>query len=194
MATSEVSICNMAIASLGGTPITSLEYTESATPETILCSTHYEASRDAVLEEREWAFAMRRAKLNKLADAPIGYDAAFQLPSDLLRVIKVGTDPEFLGLVYDWVREGSQILINSGQVYIRYIIRCVDPSRFSSGFVQALSARIAADICVGLTNNPELFAHYWQLYLNKLTSGATVDGQQGANQLFRTPLLTTLTR
>ena len=181
MAQSAISICNISLSWLGGNVIIAFE---DETTEAILCSANYDSSRLAVLEEREWTFAAARAIPNKLADAPaFGYSSAFQLPTNpvCIKVRKVSNSPRFDTKIEDWVKEGDQILANQDVIYIKYTKDVTDPTKFSPGFVQSLAARIAADICVPLTENVDLFASYWQLYLNKLETAGANDGMQGRN-------------
>lgn len=176
---SKVAICNMAVLSMGGNKIISLE---DETSEAILSSTFYDASRLATLETRAWTFATARALPVKLAEAPaFGYSSAFQLPTNplCLRVLVVAKDAYLLSTLEDWVKEGDQILINQDVIYMKYIKDVSDTTKFSPGFVQAFAARLAADMCVAFTSDPDLFATYWQLYLNKLEEAGAVDGMQG---------------
>ena len=188
MPTSEVSICNLGLSWLGGNLITSFE---DDTTEAKLCSANYDFSRDSVLEERDWTFATGRIIPNKLADEPLfGFGAAFQLPPDFIRMVKISKLASMEDEILDWYKELDQILVNAEVIYMRYVKRITDPTKFSPGFVQALAARIAADICVPLTNNPDLFAGQWQLYLNKLETGGAMDGLQGKNETLNSRHLT----
>jgi hypothetical protein len=187
MATSEISICNLAISWVGGTKITSFS---DNTDESKLCEAVYAADRDAVLEERNWSFATKRAKLNRLAVDPVfGFSSSFQLPIDHIRTVSLATDQSFNNTVKDWVLEGDQILVNSDVAYLKYVVQCSDPVRFSPGFVQCLAARIAADISIPLTTNVDLSTYYRNMYKDFLETGGNMDGLQGrAQQLYATKL------
>ncbi len=180
MATSEVSICNIAISWLGGTKIVSFK---DDTAEAKLCSAIYEDDRDAVLEERNWTFAMKRVQLNKLVDSPAyGYTSMFQLPVDHIRTVAVSSHFDFDYTLNNWSQEEDRILIDTDVAYLLYVKKCVDPTRFSPGFIQTLAARIAADIAVPLTSNIDLATHYRQLYGILLETGGNMNGLQGRNQ------------
>lgn len=188
MPTSEVSICNIAVSWLGGNRITSLD---DDTTEANLCKLNYDSSRDATLEERNWTFATGRSLPNKLSTEPVfGFSSAFQLPSDFIRVVQISTLETMKDEVTDWAKEGDQLLVDADTIYMRYVKRISDTTKYSAGFVQALAARIAADICVPLTHDKELFANYWQLYLNKIESAGAMDGMQGPNEQLRSRQLT----
>lgn len=178
MAITQISICNLALSWLGGTLITSFE---DDSTEAKLCSANYDSSRDATLEDRNWTFASGRNKPPLLADPPeFGFSSAFQLPTNPLciRVTKVSDSADFSTIINSWEKEGDQLLCDFTVIYLKYIKQITDPTKFSPGFVQTLAARIAADICVPLTNDVELFTTYWQLYLNKLETAGANDGLQ----------------
>jgi hypothetical protein len=63
------------------------------------------------------------------------------------------------------------------------LTRISDTSSFSSLFVQALAARIAADAAIPLTENRQLQVDMWGLYNDKLTEAAARDGQQGTSDV-----------
>jgi hypothetical protein len=49
-------------------------------------------------------------------------------------------------------------------------------------FVQALAARMAAELAIPLSENAQLQGTMWQLYGTKLAEAAARDGQQGSNE------------
>ncbi len=180
MATSEVSICNIAISWLAGNQITSLE---DDTTEAILCSANYANSRDAVLEDGDWTFAMKRALPSLKAEPPLfGFSSAFLLPPDFIRPVELSQKSDFRDNIDEFEIESGEILCNYEVIYLRYIWKITDPSKFSAGFVQALAARLAADICVPLTHDTDLFANYWTLYESKRDTALANDGLLGPNR------------
>jgi hypothetical protein len=183
MPTSQVSICNLALSWVGGNLITSLQ--DSST-EAKVCAANFDASRNATLEQRDWTFASDRAIPVRIVDTPaFEYDYQFQLPTNplCLRVTKVYSDSSFTHGIADWAKEGDRILCNYAAVFIKFVKELVDPSKFSPGFTQAFAARLAADICVPITHDVELFQTYWQLFLNKIEDAGSMDGLQGKTEL-----------
>lgn len=170
---SEVSICNQALSWLGGTHITSLD---DDSTEASLCKATYASVRDAVLEARNWTFAIGRYDLPKAATGPTnGYANAFPIPSDVLRVLEVLDNN-------DWRMEGDGIVTNEGAVSIRAVVRVTDPNRFSALFVQALAARLAADLAIALTQSRELQKQHYQIFEAKMDEAAVNDGMQGKSR------------
>ena len=182
MVLSEVDICNLALAQLGGKfTITSLD---DDTVGANLCKAYYEPLRDAVLEEMDWSFAIREHKL--LADpAPsiIAGQVKFKLPADTLRVITVhtGTSP-----IENWTVQARFILADCDEVYIRSIDSVKDTAMFSQAFTQALAARLSAEMAMPLTNSPSMSQTQWQLYSQKVSVARTNDNLQGTAQFFPT--------
>ena len=68
------------------------------------------------------------------------------------------------------------------RVYIKYTWDVVDPARFSPGFVQALAARLAADLAIPIAESRQLQSDMVQIYAAKLVNADTLDSMQGRNQ------------
>ena len=204
MATSDVKICNQALIWLGANVITSLG---DSSDEAVACNAVYEGLRDAVLEEREWTFAISRFEPVALGTDPLwGFDKAFQIPTNVLRVLQVSNAQGSDGTVLsgsrggtgqgryneiEWLREGDTIVANSvTRIYARAIIRITDPTKFSAAFVQALAARIAMDLAIPITNNRKLQSDMAALYGEKLRMAAATDGLQGRSYRTRANGLT----
>ena len=183
MATSTISICNMALGWLGGNLITSLD---DESNEAALCKANYEPCRDAVLEDRDWTFATSRQILSPLTASPaFGYAYKYQVPSDLIRILKVSDEPAFVH-DFEWERQEDVMLTDAAILYLKYIKRITDPTKFSAGFVHALAARIAMEIALPLTNSPEMHQSMVAMYGTKLERAGAMDGTQGKNEVFRT--------
>ena len=180
---SEVAICNTALAWLGQTPITTLD--DPADPNAEKCRNVYPFVRDAVLEEREWTFA--RARATSTTEQRDDWDQWYKhsFPEDWLTVSNVYEDANSEENI-EWVREGRYILTKYETVYMRGLKRIVDTGQFSNLFVQALAARMAADLAVPLTQDRQMQADMWQLYQAKLMEAAARDGYQGSSQKLKT--------
>ncbi len=143
---SEVSICKQALGWLGASRITTLDGSDTST-EALLCIDNYAPLRRAVLEEGRWTFATKRYTLAPLADKPEAYGYQFLMPPEVLNVIEAREENQtFRNGVsnIDWRLEQGNILADVAVLYIKAIIDITDPTKFSSMFVQALAARIAA--------------------------------------------------
>ena len=200
MASSEVAICNQALGWLGGTLITSLT---DDSDEAKLCNANYASLRDAVLEEREWTFAVERITPARLAAAPeYGFAYQFEIPPSVIRVLQVSQKGATANLTaeaystglgtYDaieWVREGSTIRCDAEEIYARVIQQVTDTTKFSPAFDQALAARIAMDLAIPLTESRTLQRDMAAMYGEKINLAAASDGMQGRSQKTRSTSL-----
>jgi hypothetical protein len=176
---SEVAICNMALAEIGrGAQITALDEASQAARA---CKLRYPYSRDAVLRAYDWNFAARRVEIAKNPVAPpFEFANAYDLPADCLLVRSV-----FDGEVEKWVVEGRQILTDMGApIFVKYTALVTDTGQFDPLFVEALSARIASDICVQLSESVSRAQGLWQLYQMKLIEARRRDAQEGQGEQF----------
>ena len=188
MATSATAICNLAISWVAGNRITSLEDDEST--EAILCRENYDASRRTVLNEREWTFAVRRRKLNPLEDVPeFGFNFAFQLPTDSLRVVSAeGPSPaqSRRSLPIKYLVEEDKLLADIAEVHIRYIFDLTNTTKFSASFDEALAAHVASKIALPLTTNRSLMVDMITLYETNIQKAISVDSLQGSRERIET--------
>jgi len=129
-----------------------------------------------VLEARNWTFAIGRYDLPKAQTGPVNGPAnAFPIPPDVLRVVEVVGN-------YEWRVEGDGIVTNEDAVSIKAVVRVTDPNRFSALFVQALAARLAADLAIAMTQSRELQKQHYLIYEAKLDEATANDGMQGTSR------------
>tara|TARA_R110002020_G_scaffold157079_1_gene339439 strand:+ start:7069 stop:7653 length:585 start_codon:yes stop_codon:yes gene_type:complete len=171
--TSAVDIANSALNNIGASTINSL--TEDSVAARIV-NQRYVFVRDAVFRSHSWNCLIRRASLAQNATAPTwGYTYAFNLPTDpyCLRVLRL----EKLDL--DYKVEGRTIVSNEQTMKIKFIARVTDPNEYDTLLVESIAARLAADICYGITNSNALVANMVSLYESKLKEARFVDATEG---------------
>lgn len=200
MAVGTVDICNQALSWLGADLITSIN---DDSEEAKTCKANYALLRDAVMEAREWSFAIQRLALAPLARTPVyGYSKQFLVPSSVLRVLSVPDSPTSGSTVglngggADWLQdvefwrmesqpEGRVILADRATLVIRAIIRVTNEAFWSPTFVQAFAARLAAELAMPLVESRELQVDMHSLYAAKLAEAASLDGMQGRAEVIR---------
>jgi len=195
----EVDICNMALGWIGAEPIVAL--TDNSTRAN-LCELHYPRARDAVLESREWSFAVEHNILDTPDVTPPTnpkWGQRFPIASTTLRVLTVKqpsdvtTDLITNGMVeaeqIPWEKEGAWILCNFDEISVRTIERITTTTEFSEGFVHALAARLAADLAIPIAASLSLQQQMYSLYLEKLNDACAADGMQGRSQRIRSRYL-----
>lgn len=171
---SEVDICNIALGWLGANLITSLN---DNTKQANLCQVNYPNLRDALMASYDWTFAMERFTPTPKPDHIRG-DFEFEVPSNILRVVDVYRD-EFYVYEFardDWYMEGERRLYAPRQlVYAKGVKNLVITAEFTPTFVQALAARLAADLCIPITENRQLQGDMWGLFNDKITEAYGTD-------------------
>ena len=170
MSTSNVQIVNNALVRIGGSSIISLdENSEAARAANLI----YEQTRDAVLRDHLWNFAMIRSSLAANAVAPaFGYVYSYALPTNCLRV----TQLEEKSMVFKI--EGRNLLTDESPARIIYVSRVTDPNQFDAMFTEALSARLAAELAITVAESNSLYQNMMEVYRMKITDARSIDGQE----------------
>ncbi|SAL59660.1 gp11 [Caballeronia peredens] len=156
---SQAEICNRALTKLGAARITDvLENSKSARAMNAL----WDTVRKAELRRRIWQFATTRTTLPAVSPAPAwGFNNAFQLPSDFLRLVQVNDTFAVPGLTdyrdqddSAYVIENNQILtVFNAPLKIRYIQNVTEPGRFDPLFVEMLASKLAYEACEEITQS-----------------------------------------
>lgn len=148
-----IEICNRALTKIGSSRILSLSDDVKAARA---LSAIYDLTRQTELQAHPWIFAMTRAQLPALSTAPaFGWQRAYQLPSDCLRVVQLGEhwvlyQPD----VTLFELEGQTVLTDeSSPLRIRYISDITNAGLFSPLFAEALACRLAAEVAEELTQS-----------------------------------------
>lgn len=151
--TSQVEICNLALAKLGQLPfITSLtEASKSAN----LFNVFYNPVRDSLIREYLWKFARKRVQLTPLTETP-PFDGGnyFQIPTDCLRVVSPGDS--YRQQYGRWFVEGDKILADTTTLNLVYLQRVQDPTLFDPIFVQAFAAKLAYEMAMPIAQSQGL--------------------------------------
>jgi len=156
---SEIDICNLALAHVGGRAIES--FTEG-TKEAIECRRFYEIDRNAVLEDHDWNFARKRLSLALLTEEYSGWEYAYAWPTDCLapRVIynPAGWDAEEIRFEVASDSTGSQrvILTDQAEAELIYTMKVTVVNLYDNQFIQALALRLASDLAQTIRAKPEL--------------------------------------
>lgn len=156
MATSETSICQMALARIGAKSITTLTDGSVAARQ---CTIHYEQTRDALLRSHFWRFASSRSILSQDATDPaFQWANQFILPTDFSRLKAVFEDNNTRSQTtgQSFVIEGQRLLTNDTAVSIRYVKEVTDPGQFDSLFVEVLVLTLAIKMVMPLSQNKVL--------------------------------------
>jgi hypothetical protein len=191
--TERVDIANIALSLLGQNEIESLEDSGKAATQMKL---HYTIARDATLEAYEWTFAMTRFIPNALEDPPLwGWEFAFPIPVDVLRVLQVDRNTATAAVIrdnrqqrnqVDHVVEGKEILTNENPIYCTGIKRIEQEGMFSNLFAHAFAAKLAFLTCYAITESHGKLDRIAGIYKGFITEAKTRDGMQSTTRRMRT--------
>ncbi|TXI93648.1 MAG: hypothetical protein E6Q33_02735 [Neisseriales bacterium] len=167
---SETDILNGALIHIGEQTVLTADDTTNAGRKFIQI---YPTARDALLRAHSWNFAITRASLAALADAPDwGYQYQYQLPSDCLKLVQVNDYALNINNGFynqtttsAYKLEGKKILTNfEAPLKIRYVQRVTDTSMFDDSFVEMLSIKIAMKLVEFLKNDSAMLDRLGQLH------------------------------
>jgi hypothetical protein len=138
----------------------------------------YDTTRDVVLEEGAWTFSRKRVSLSKLVAVPaFEWDSQFQKPTDCIKIIK-----EYNGEVYH--EEGDLILGNSDTLQLIYISRVLEEGKFSPGFVETFSLKLAINSGFSITQDRALMQWLEKKYQLELDKARTNNSQNSTPEEF----------
>lgn len=129
--------------------------------------------RREVLRAHSWNSTTLRAVLTAAVTSPLwGFDSAYDLPADCLRVFEVDTN-------YDWRVEGDQILTDgTGDLNIRYGKDETDPSKYDSMLTEAIVLRLAVEIVERVTDSTTKRSALLNEYDDLLSDAKAADGEE----------------
>lgn len=188
-----VQIANLALSWMGQNQINALGDNQN---EAVVMNANYALSRDKVLNDYAWTFALRREILAPVLPVPVfGSPQRFLIPSDVLFVHRVYR-PSSRNLQTNdlqsarWTREGQHILAREEQIWAHFIVRVTNSDLFSPSFVHALAARLAADTAMTFTESIRLEEKMEARYETKLADAVFADGRQGRTETIKSTILT----
>ena len=168
MATSSTSICNGALIRIGCARIAALT---DDSDEARACNELYEQCRDALFRAHDWNFGIARAVLTQADTQPLsGFDYQYYLPADCLYIedTNILGDEQTSWRIEQSVDGRRVLLTDETSVIIRYVTRALDFSQYDALFVDALIAKLAAELAIPLTGKQSLTATMYQIYESKL--------------------------
>jgi hypothetical protein len=178
---SQTAICNRALTKLGAARILTITDDVKAARE---LNSMWDIVRDAELRRNLWNFAMARASLAALADAPAwGFTYQFQLPSDFVRIVQVG-EFYYISSLTDYRTmpeapfqvEGLRLLTDyTAPLKIRYVQRIEDTAQWDALFVEAFASRLAYECCEAITQSSTKKEEVWMDYKQAIREAKLVD-------------------
>lgn len=179
MASSEVEICNTALAFIKAASINSLtEPKESAR----YCKLLYPKARRTVLSDHDWGFARKRQVLALRDETYSGWSYAYTFPIDCItaRKIQIGE----VGITYETDCQGTcnktgkvvfeiigtsdkntkVLLTNMEDAELVYTADTKNPNMFDPMFEEALAYKLASQLAIPLKGKQSLMTTNYQIY------------------------------
>lgn len=179
--TSQVEICNLALAKLGHMQfITSINEASKAAN---LLNIFYAPARDSIIRQFLWKFARKRVQLAPLSSGPI-FDGGsyFQIPSDCLRV--VGPGDTYRYNYGRWFVEGDKIVADTTTLNLVYLQRVEDPNLFDPVFVDAFATKLAFELAMPLAQSQSLKDQMNNEYKAMIVKAAFVGATEQDSDVF----------
>lgn len=178
---SAVDICNGALTKLGEATISALT---DDNPRARACNVVFENTRDLVLQEHPWNFAIERQQIAADTNVPVyEFTSQYALPTTpyCLRVINI----ENADATHTWQVEGRLIVTDlTGPIKIKYIARRTNYQEWPPSCIEALEARIALEIAEKVTRSSTRVSEMAGLYQDKIRVARSADGQEGSPHVF----------
>lgn len=173
MSMTAVELCSAALTKLGAEPITSFA---DERIEAEVASRLYPVVLDGLLSAHPWTFSIVQTELAENGTPPLAdFAFAFTLPASCLRVVSAGYPGSGRGL--DYRLQGGLLLANVPAIVLTYQRRPVETS-LPAFFNGALVARLAAELCLPITENTARSETLHQLAQAELRLARLIDSQQ----------------
>lgn len=151
----DIGICNAALQKIGARPITN--FTDGTT-ESDTISALYDITFEELLASHPWKFALKAQALSVFAEQTLGItptpllegDTTYLLPSDYIRLVQIMSATSNKAVNYKVV--GKYVHANAGDLHLYYIGK-VDADDLPSFFKSLLINKLAAELCLPITEN-----------------------------------------
>jgi hypothetical protein len=168
-----VELCSAALVKLGAEPITS--FAEERI-EASVAARLYPIVLDGLLAAHPWTFSIAQETLAASGSDPVAdYAFGFALPAGCLRVLSAGYPGSGRGL--DYRVQGSRLLANCPTLVLTFQRRPAEAD-LPAFFANALIARLAAELCLPITENVSRGETLHQLAQGELRLARLIDSQQ----------------
>lgn len=187
MSRDRLDVINQAVILLGDTPIISLDTDDGAAAQASDLIYERLVKSMFTVDAYKFRFAVKQFRLNKMAAPPMdseegGYKFAYSLPSDFLTLVR-------MNIRCDYDIYGNQLRTNADDVILDYVAR-IDESLWPPYFEEMVVYRLAADMCMPVTDNATLADRLLMKYEASKRTAKAVDSKQVPNKPFsNSPML-----
>lgn len=179
-------ICQMALDHIGATQISDISETSV---EAQTCNRFYDPARQHALRDFPWGFAAAVLQLSEVTADPLwGYDYCYYYPANCLfirelkRALPATVAPLAFRIAYYSDGVGKVIVTNEPAAVAAYTYDVTNTDIFDAAFVNALSWRLATDICMPLTKSFQMQQACAEIYQNYINAAGRNDAAEGRNE------------
>lgn len=152
--TSKVELCNLSLSILGNSgEVIDIDSPTTSTERTF--AIWYDSTRQSLIKSLMPNFALeRRIVASSVTSPAFGYANVFEYPVDCLKVLGLGNVDEKQDYVY--YVEGNRIYTEdawSDGLELRFVKDVTDVGSFSPEFVITFARTLAANVCMGVTQD-----------------------------------------
>lgn len=181
MAYSQVSISNLALATLGEDSIRSFD---ESNKRARMCEVFFTPTKDYLLSKFDWPFARKYAKLQQLQLEEGSYvegEYVYAIPNDCRTPRRIYPSVKRT----TWNVRGQTIITYVEIEGLYYTQQEVQTNNFSDSFVNLLALGMAVRLCPALTQDKKLAATLYQQYKLELSDAWETEANVG--NTYRSP-------
>jgi hypothetical protein len=184
----QLSLYNEALRLCGERKLASL--TENREPRRLLDSVWDADAINYCLEQGQWKFAIRTAKLeyNPSMEPAFGYQYGFDKPTDLVRITALCSDEYFNVPLTQYSEEAGYWFSDLDEIYIQYVSNDAsygaDFSLYPETYMRYVASYLASEIIDRLTQNNALWDKVYGLMKKRLTDARSKDALAGPTKFF----------
>jgi len=186
---SETEIVNAALIEVGAAVITDI--TADTTTHGDIVRRWYGHTRDAMLRQYTWNFALARQSLSRnTVSPPFEFTYSFSLPTlpYCLRALSMYDSNS------EWKIEGRNLFTDDASVNLKYIARVTNVVDFDDLFTDALIFALAANIAMPIKRDNVLAIKLLEVAREKAQTARTHDSQEGTFNQMRSNVLLSVRR
>lgn len=182
MPSTEVSLCNRALALVSAEKISALD---DGTVEAEACRLHVRPAIEETLEAAPWGCARARAQLALNATPPaFGWDYSYALPADYLRLLSLNNISAYDNEAPRRIIEGKNLLTNETTAHIEYIRTPYADANFAlndltAGCTRAIVQLLAHYLVIEIRQDDNRASRLYQLWRNEIATAPFLNS--GAN-------------
>ena len=164
----EIEICNSALAKIGVEPIASFSEESKAAR---LCANQYPLIRDKLLQDHYWNFAIKTEQLAQLAGGSSIEGYRFALPTDYYQAIRLTSRKPYK-------IESGVLIVKEEAANLKYVWKNHNTFSYTPLFKEALASALAFDLSYSLVQSVSLRDRLERTAFDAKLNAASVDAQE----------------